>query len=96
MAAEAQDIAKEIAYGTLREDRQVDDGYLAANRLYVDLQLSLAGYRLGNMLQMFFDRGSARIGFSLAEAIVWGINAVAFVIIVVYLTVLRQVRPRTR
>jgi hypothetical protein len=90
MANESIIVAKVIAYGTLAPSYIVNDTYLVPNRDWVQRRLSLGGYRLGRMLQLFFETDRATLGavgprrFSVREGIAWGIDGVLVIVIAVY------------
>ena len=98
MNTQANEVAVNFAYGALRDDREITEEYLVQGRVFADKMISLAGHRLGLILQKFF--ASRKLvplvktpPFSVREGIAWGIDACLVVLIVVYsVLVVRQSR----
>lgn len=89
MNNEAHSVAEKFVYGALPENLVLADEYFIPGRVWADKMISLAGHRLGRILQNFFNtRGLLPFvetpPFSVREGIAWAIDCVLLIVIVVY------------
>ena len=98
MNTEANKVAVDFVYGALGDDRNITDEYLIQGRVFADKMISVAGHRLGLILQKFFaSRKMVPIvktpPFSVREGVLWGIDVCLAVLIAIYsVLVLKQSR----
>jgi hypothetical protein len=92
MALDSYNVSVHGAYGLLDSDLSMTDKYFIPNRASANALLSLAGFRLGRILQKFFartgvmqlaDPGEGTI--SIREGFAWAVNGVLAVIVAAFL-----------
>lgn len=97
-AKESYDTAVKYAYGYLENETIVNQRYFDECFPQAQLRITLAGYRLGNVLKEFFnERGFIRLPSDpiySSEVIAWVLDALVFTFIVVYVVLI--VRENSR